>query len=132
MSGFAHSIGTVTDTNTVASQFFEHYAAALVTRDEKAIAAMYAVPSLILFPGQSILVTDPVQTEEFFADSWSQYEGVDAADKQMTIMGEGPGSVWADVTWSYHGKPQERFCYQLIAGPNGYQIAVLTPRAAAP
>jgi hypothetical protein len=47
-------------------------------------------------------------------------------------MGEGPGSVWADVTWSYYGKPQERFCYQLIAGPNGYQIAVLAPLAVAP
>jgi len=123
----------MTDTNTLASQFFDHYAAALMARDEKAIAAMYAVPSLILFPGQSILVTDPVQTEEFFAAAWSQYEGVESAPtKQMTIMGEGPGSVWADVTWSYHGKPRERFCYQLIAGPNGYQIAVLTPLAAAP
>lgn len=44
-------------------------------------------------------------------------------------MGEAPGSVWADVTWGYGGGPRERFCYQLIEGPDGYQIAVLTPLA---
>jgi hypothetical protein len=42
-------------------------------------------------------------------------------------MAEAPRSLWVDVTWSYGGKPQERFCYQLVEGPDGYQIAVLTP-----
>lgn len=65
---------------------------------------MYAVPSLILCPGKSIPVSDANQTEAFFATSWSQYEGVDAVDKQIVVMGESPGSVWADVTWSYDGK----------------------------
>lgn len=113
----------------VAREFFDRYAAALLARDEKLISALYAVPSLILFPGQSIPVSDPGQTEEFFASSWSQYEGVDAAEPQITIMGAGPGSVWADVTWSYGGRAQERFCYQLVPGPEGYQVAVLTPLA---
>jgi ketosteroid isomerase-like protein len=110
-----------------AEQFFERYAAALLARDAKAIAGMYAVPSLILFPGRSIPVTDARQTEEFFAASWGQYEGVDAVDKQLVVMGEAPGSLWVDVTWSYGGQPRERFCYQLVEGRDGYQIAVLTP-----
>jgi hypothetical protein len=41
----------------------------------------------------------------------------------------GPASVWADVTWSYGGRARERFCYQLVPGDDGYQIAVLTPLA---
>src|SRR5688572_11439273 len=110
-----------------ADAFFERYAAALLARDERAIAALYAVPSLILFPGQSIAVSDAAQTEAFFASSWSQYEGVNAVEKRIAIMGEAAHSLWADVTWSFGGKAQERFCYQLVAGDNGYQIAVLTP-----
>jgi hypothetical protein len=88
---------------------------------------MYAVPSLILFPGNRILVSDARQTEEFFAASWGQYEGIEAVDKRIVIMGEAPGSLWADVTWCYGGQARERFCYQLVAGTGGYQIAVLTP-----
>lgn len=118
------------DTIKKAEEFFERYAAALLARDAKAIAGMYAVPALILFPGTSIPVADARKTEEFFASSWRQYEGVDTMDKKITIMGAAPGSVWADVTWSYGGQPRERFCYQLIDAVGGYQIAVLTPMAA--
>jgi hypothetical protein len=119
----------MTDATYNAHQFFERYAAALLARDEKAIADMYAVPSLILFPGRSIPVSDAGQTEEFFVASWSQYDGVDAVDKQIVVMGEAPGSIWVDVTWSYDGEARERFCYQLVDGTDGYQIAVLTPMA---
>jgi hypothetical protein len=122
-------VNVMTDTNEKVDQFFERYASALLARDAKAIAGMYAVPSLILFPGKSIPVSNPKQTEEFFASSWGQYEGVDAVDKQIVVMGEAPGSLWADVTWSYGGQPRERFCYQLVQGTEGYQIAVLTPMA---
>jgi hypothetical protein len=44
-------------------------------------------------------------------------------------MGEAPGTEWADVTRFYGGRAQERFCYQLVAGPQEYRIAVLTPMA---
>jgi hypothetical protein len=108
-------------------EFFERYAAALLARDERTIARMYAVPALILFPGHPILVTDEKQTEEFFASSWGQYEGVDSVDRQVVEMGSAPGTVWADVTWSYGGAARERFCYQLVEGADGYRIAVLTP-----
>ncbi|WP_427005374.1 hypothetical protein [Pseudarthrobacter sp. H2] len=117
---------TKDDTATNAEEFFERYAAALLARDAKTLAGMYAVPALILFPGTSIPVTDARQTEEFFASSWRQYEGVDAIDKKIVIMAEAPGSVWANVTWSYGGQPRERFCYQLIETAAGYRIAVLT------
>lgn len=109
-----------------AHAFFDRYAKALLARDEKAVAQLYAVPALILFPGSAIPVSDVSQTERFFASAWDQYEGVDAVDKRVEIIAEGPGSVWADVTWSYDGAPRERMCYQLIDGPQGWQIAVLT------
>jgi hypothetical protein len=131
VSGLDDSVASMTD-NSKVDRFFERYAAALLARDERAVARLYAVPALILFPGQSTPVSDAKQTEEFFATTWSQYEGIDAADKQIVIMGEAPGSVWADVTWSYGGQPRERFCYQLIEGTDSYQIAVLTPMALAP
>jgi hypothetical protein len=116
----------MTATVSTTAEFFERYAAALLARDEQAIAKMYAVPALILFPGTAIPVTDVHQTEEFFASSWAQYDGIDVVDKHVRIMGEAPHSIWADVMWIFDGKPQERFCYQLVVGPNGYQIAVLT------
>lgn len=119
----------MTDTTTATDQFFGRYAAALLARDEHAVAALYAVPALILFPGQSIAVSDARQTEQFFASSWGQYEGVDEVERSVEIMAEAPGIVWADVTWSYGGRAQERFCYQLVEGPDGYRIAVLTPLA---
>lgn len=115
------------DTTEKVAEFFEGYAAALLARDAKAIAAMYAVPSLILFPGNSIPVNDAKQTEQFFDSSWEQYEGIEGVDKRITVMGEAPASVWADVTWSYGGRPRERFCYQLIEAGDGYEVAVLTP-----
>lgn len=121
------TVGAMTDTNERVNQFFERYTSALLARDEKAIAAMYAIPSLILFPGQSIPVSDAKQTEEFFASSWNQYDGVDTVDKHIVVMGEAPGCVWADVTWSYGGQARERFCYQLVEGSGEYEIAVLTP-----
>jgi hypothetical protein len=109
------------------NEFFDRYAAALLARDDGAIARMYAVPALILFPGRSIVVQDERQTREFFAAAWGQYEGVDAVDGDVVVMAEGPGSVWADVTWSYGGAVRERFCYQLVPGDGGHRIAVLTP-----
>ena len=116
----------MTATKEKVDGFFERYAAALLARDAKAIAGMYAVPSLILFPGTSIPVSDSRQTEEFFASAFSQYAGVDDVEKQIVIMGEAPGTVWADVTWSYAARQPERFCYQLIDSAEGYRIAVLT------
>ena len=110
-------------------KFFDRYAAALLARDEKLIARMYAVPSLILFPGNPVAVSDRRQTEEFFAAAWAQYEGVDAADRTVVVLAEAPASVWVDVTWTYGGEARERFCYQLVDGSEGYRIAVLTPLA---
>ncbi len=44
-------VADMTDTTVKADQFFDRYATALLARDAKAIAGMYAVSSLILFPG---------------------------------------------------------------------------------
>lgn len=130
-SGLLRTVAIMTNTADQTDRFFERYAAALLARDAKALASMYAVPSLILFPGRSIPVTDAAQTEAFFSASWNQYEGVDTVDRVVVVMDEAPGSIWADVTWSYDGRPRERFCYQLVEGADGYRIAVLTPMDAA-
>jgi len=126
-SDFLESDGMEPDDDV--SLFFERYASALLARDARAIAGMYAVPGLIVFPGAVLPITDARQTEDFFASTWGQYDGVDAVEQQVALMGSAPGTVWADVTWSYGGRPQERFCYQLLRGPDGYQIVVLTPLA---
>lgn len=126
MAGFIPIVNGMTITSTTVQKFFDRYRAALLARDAEAIAAMYAVPSLILFPGRSVPVTDARQTEEFFASSWAQYDGVDTVDKSLSVMGTGPATVWVDVTWSYGDRAGERFCYQLVDGPEGLQIAVLT------
>lgn len=115
----------MTTTETAVVEFFDRYAAALVARDEGAIADLYAVPSLIIFPGQATAVSDPQQTREFFAASWSQYEGVEAMNRTISVIKRGPGAVWVEVTWSYVGGG-EHFCYQLVESPAGLQIAVLT------
>jgi hypothetical protein len=117
----------MTDTTERVTEFFDGYGAALLARDAKAVAHLYAVPSLILFPGQSIPVTNLDQTEQFFAASWGQYEGIDAMDNSIQIIAETSHSVWAEVTWTYNGAPREHFCYQLVDNGEGYKIAVLTP-----
>lgn len=109
------------------TDFFAHYARALLDRDADTIADMYAVPALIAFPGQSIAVSERTQTRDFFAASWGGYDGINEADPTLEIVAQTGHSVWADVTWSYDGQPRERYIYQLLHGPSGWQIAVLTP-----
>lgn len=113
------------------TRFFTAYREALLARDEKGIAAMYAVPGLILFPGNALAVSKEKQTEKFFASSWDQYEGVDDITPTIELLAEAPGTVWADVTWSHDGVVRERMVYQLVATDTGYRIAVLTPMDAA-
>ena len=116
----------MTTASDITAELFDRYAAALLARDEAGIAALFAVPSLILFPGQGVAVSEAQQTKDFFAASWAQYEGVDAIDKTVTVTKEGPGTVWAHVVWSY-GSAREHFCYQLVQRRHGWQVAVLTP-----
>jgi ketosteroid isomerase-like protein len=113
------------------TRFFDRYAAALLARDARTIAAMYATPGLVVFPGRVLPIASAAQTEAFFASSWGQYEGVDEVDNEVVIIARAPGTIWADVTWSYGGSQRERFCYQLIEGEIGLQIVVLTPMALA-
>ena len=81
--------------------FFERYAAALLARDAKTLASMYAVPSLIVFPWQS------ARGQRFSAGRTvlhflvEQYDGVDLIEKNVSVMAEAPSNVWADVAWSY-------------------------------
>lgn len=128
MTTFVASVPAMTQTISPAVEaFFDRYRSALLDRDAEAIADLYAVPALILFPGRSVAVSDRSQTSSFFASAWSQYDGIDAADHDALILAETRHSVWVDVGWRYDGQLQERFCYQLINSGDDYQIAVLTP-----
>jgi hypothetical protein len=44
--------------------------------------------------------------------------------------------LWLGLSWPVHGscsvRARERFCYQLVEGTDGYEIAVLTPMAPPP
>ena len=108
-------------------EFFDRYARALLDRDAGQIADLYAVPALIVSPGQSIAVTDRSQTRDFFAAAMSGYADVTDAAAEVSILIQTAHSVWADVTWRYDGDPRERYVYQLAASGDGWQIAVLTP-----
>ena len=117
------------DDNATVTEFVERYRAALLARDEKRVAGLYAVPGLILFPGQPIAVGDERQTEQFFASAWAQYDGVTDTHTDVTVVAQAPGSAWVDVTWNHVGAPPERLMYQLIDTEDGWKIAVLTPLA---
>ena len=108
-------------------EFFGEYSATLLARDEKAMARLYNVPALIVFPGSVTAVADHAETERFFASSWAQYDGVTEARPSIRVMARTAVAVWADVTWSYGGGPRERVCYQLAGGEAPYRIVVLTP-----
>lgn len=114
---------------TSIDDFFTAYKNALLTRDAEAVAELYAVPGLIVFPGNSVVVSEAQQTAEFFAGAWGQYDGIDEIEAATTIIATAPASTWVDVTWTYGGAARERFCYQLVPNANGFQIAVLTPMA---
>ncbi|SDG45606.1 hypothetical protein [Microbacterium pygmaeum] len=100
---------------------------ALLDRDTEAVARLYAVPALILFPGQTIAVTDAAQTEQFFGSAWAQYEGITDTRVELRVPAETSGSVWADVTWHRDDATSERLMYQLVNTDDGWRIAVLTP-----
>ena len=117
------------DAASIVGEFFHSYAEALLARDVSAIAGFYACPALIAFPGQTIAVTDPAQTTDFFRRAVAQYEGVTEAASEAAVLATTEHSIWADVTWSYTGgaTPGERLCYQLLATDAGWRIGVLTP-----
>jgi hypothetical protein len=128
LSGLLASVPGMTENSTV-TKFFERYTEALMARDERRVAALYAVPGLILFPGQAVAVSDEKETEQFFASAWGQYEGVTETHTELTVVAEAPASVWVDVTWNHVGAPVERLMYQLVETGGTWKIAVLTPLA---
>ncbi|HEY8590388.1 MAG TPA: hypothetical protein VIL55_12655 [Naasia sp.] len=112
--------------NDQATSFFDGYRTALLDRDAGAIAGKYAVPALILFPAQSLVVADRTQTEAFFHSAFGQYDGVTDTRADVRVVAETEHSIWADVTWHHEGAEPERFIYQLVASDGEWQIAVLT------
>ncbi|CAM3769012.1 DUF4440 domain-containing protein [Isoptericola cucumis] len=123
------------DTDVIARDFFDRYSRALLDRDASAVADLYAVPALILFPGQSVAVSDRAQTEQFFASAMGQYDGVTTTTADVRVVAATGHSIWAEVAWHHGrggdadrtGEPDESFVYQLVDSGDGWRIAVLTP-----
>lgn len=113
--------------DTVVQEFFATYATALLARDAKAVARHYAVPALIAFPDQLLVVSELTQTERFFTNTFEQYRDVTQTSPQVRLIAETQHSLWADVTWSYDGAAAERNMYQLVKTGDTWKIAVLTP-----
>ncbi len=114
----------------VAGSFFTTYAEALMRRDTAVIADHYAVPALIEFPEAAISVSQRTQTRAFFESALPQYHDVTELDHTVRVAASGPHSIWADVSWDYHGgAPAERNMYQLTQHDGVWRIAVLTPLA---
>lgn len=95
-------------------QFFDAYAAAMLARDAKAIAGLYAVPALVEFPGQAVAVSDSSQTEQFFMASFEQYAAVLEVTPAVRAVAHTGHSRWVEVIWSYDGTPAEQYIYQVI------------------
>ena len=117
----------VGDVDTSAEDFFAAYRQALLARDADALARLYAVPGLILFPGQSVPVSSTEQTRQFFTAAFQQYEGVTQATADVTVLAQTVHSIWVDVTWQYDRGDGERMIYQLVDADSAWRIAVLTP-----
>ena len=112
--------------DTIAHDFFDTYSHALVARDADAVSSLYATPALILFPSQSIAVSEPSQTADFFLQAWAQYDGIKHTTTNIKVLAHTQHSVWADVTWHHDNDTTERMMYQLVDSEDGWRIAVLT------
>lgn len=116
-----------TEALQIATEFFVGYGQDLLARDADALSERYAVPGLILYPGEPVAVTSREQTRQFFAGAFGQYEGISDTSSEITLLANTKTSIWADVTWHHDSGATERLVYQLVAAGETWQIAVLTP-----
>lgn len=116
-------------TESITTEFFERYTDALLARDEQAVARLYAVPALLVFPQQTIAIGSPEEAAAVFGAAWPQYEGVTSTRPEITVSAETDHSIWADVTWHHDNGGTEHQLYQLVYLAGGWRVAVLTPLA---
>lgn len=107
--------------------FFSDYTRALLSRDPDAVAACYAVPALICFPGRSMAVSERAQTRDYFSANLPTYASVTTLKPELDVVAATDASIWADVTWHFDSMPPERYMYQLVLDGDRWRIAVLTP-----
>lgn len=111
----------------IAERFFADYGRALLARDADALGERYAVPALILFPGQPVPVASAEQTRAFFAGAFGQYDGVTDTAAEIHVLAATGHSIWVDVTWHHDRGDTERMIYQLVDTGDTWRVAVLTP-----
>src|SRR5699024_1091244 len=115
VSGPRALLNRMNENNDVPTALFHTYTRAPISRAAAAMADHYAAPALSEFAGQRISVTDASQTASFFAGAFDQYEAVTEVDAAVSAIASTGHSIWADVTWRYHGRaPDERNMYQLV------------------
>jgi ketosteroid isomerase-like protein len=118
-----------------AETFFASYAKALASRDAIAIARFWGVPAFVLSDEGAIAVGKPEETEQFFASSMVQYEGiaeVRATIREMHALSDVVIACeidWAHLDASGKAVGGEHGHYMLRRGDGGLRIHVYTPKA---
>ena len=110
--------------------FFERYARALLDHDAKTLAGLYAVPSLSYLPGTVHSGQRGPADGGVFRVRVGPVRGNHPTRETARHSGRGTGKRLGRRHLVLRRPTPERFCYQLVHGPAGYQIAVLTLMAA--
>jgi len=98
--------------------FFDQYGLALGSRDEKAIASHWGVPSLVVSDQGSVPVASSEEVEAFFSSSMQQYEGVASAQARIENLADLSGNVVAvQIEWSHKNDLSET-----VGGESGHYV----------
>ncbi len=119
--------------------FLERYGQALSTGDLPAIAACWAIPSLVLSETGAMAVSTAIQVESFFSQAvtWYHEQEIVATQpqlEQVTSLGERLAAVdvrWASLDKAGAEQASERAHYILHQGDDGQpRIQVALTRTA--
>lgn len=133
-AGFVRSMVVMTTTHSP-QRFFDTYARALSDLDLERIADCYHYPSLAVSRLGCLAIEKPAQTRDFFAANGTQYKerGIDSVRIVNLRPSYDADGLWVgladlenlDAEGTVVGT--EHNAYQLVAGDDGWSIAVTTP-----
>ena len=116
--------------------FFNEYGQALGSRDAKAIAKHWGIPSLVVSDQGTVPVASSEEVEAFFSSSMQQYEGVAEARANIERVAElSENVVAAEIEWQHkddQGRTRggERGHYMLSRQNGRLSIVVYAPKTA--
>lgn len=122
-------------TGDSAAAFLDRYAAAISADDLDAIAECYAYPALAVSPLGRLVIAEPQQTRDFFAQNGERYraQGIQSVTVRDVETDAAAPSVWVGRAVLVHHDGSgaevgtERQAYQLVAVDGALRIAVTTP-----